>query len=216
MKLATHFNSQQDREISAWIEGPYGGVGRPIERLYDTIILVAGGTGITACLPWLEYVTSKAEDIRCQRLVLIWVMKEQDHVKWAEPTLEMVATRTRSPVLVQTRFFVTSSTALILPAQIAEGKFEGEDLAEEKMGVGDGAAYSSDPRPGGRSMQLTPGRPFIGALVEEEISEGKVFVFGCGPESLRSDLANACAMAQKRVMKGKVQEVTLHLEAFGW
>lgn len=214
-KVANYCAAQPDREVSAWIEGPYGGVHRPIERLYDTIILVAGGTGITACLPWLEYITSKAEKIRCRHLVLIWVMKEQNHVKWVEPMLEMVFTRSRSPVLVRTRFFVTSNTAAILPAQIAEDKFEGDGFAE-KMGVEDKAAHLSDPRPAGLSMRFTPGRPSISALVEEGIAEGKTFVFGCGPESLRSDLANACSKAQKRVMKGEVHELALHLEAFGW
>jgi hypothetical protein len=30
---------------SAWIDGPYGGVDRPIEQLYDLLIIVTGGLG---------------------------------------------------------------------------------------------------------------------------------------------------------------------------
>ena len=53
-------------------------------------------------------------------------------------------------------------------------------------------------------------------IIEEEVGAGKTLVFGCGPESLRTDLANACAAAQKKVLSGKAQEVAMHLEAFGW
>ena len=50
--LASYSTSEPDILASAWIDGPYGGVNRPIERLYDTVILGAVGTGISACVPW--------------------------------------------------------------------------------------------------------------------------------------------------------------------
>ncbi|KAF8244419.1 hypothetical protein K440DRAFT_609552, partial [Wilcoxina mikolae CBS 423.85] len=50
----------------------------------------------------------------------------------------------------------------------------------------------------------------------ELVGQGKTLVLGCGPESLRVDLANACADAQVRVMKGEMQELAMHLEVFGW
>ncbi|PVH82906.1 hypothetical protein DL98DRAFT_652887 [Cadophora sp. DSE1049] len=204
-KLANYYASHPNQEVQAWIEGPYGGICRPIERVYDTLILVAGGTGITACLPWLEYVTSKAENIRCLDVVLIWVMREREHAAWAEPTLEMVATRTRTPVLVKTRFFVTSAPAIVEAPEADE-----ENPKTELPG------RDSDLQSAGHPIQLAAGRPYIGALIEEEIMEGKNFVFGCGPEGMRSDIANACSKAQKRVMRGEIQEVALHLEALGW
>lgn len=133
-------------------------------------------------------------------------MKEQEHASWTDPTLQMVATRNQSPVSVLTRFYVTSATAMNMSPETDEGKIEAEDLV----------LMSLDSQPAGASMHFIPGRPSVDALIEEHIFEGRNFVFGCGPESLRSDLANACSRAQKRVMKGKIQEVALHLEAFGW
>ena len=38
----------------------------------------------------------------------------------------------------------------------------------------------------------------------------------CGPESLKIDASNACASAQRKVLKGEVEEVALHTETFGW
>lgn len=41
-------------------------------------------------------------------------------------------------------------------------------------------------------------------------------MIACGPESLKIDVSNACATAQKSVLGGKVKEVGLLLEDFGW
>ena len=38
----------------------------------------------------------------------------------------------------------------------------------------------------------------------------------CGPESLKIDVSNACAAAQRQVLRGQTQEVSLLLEDFGW
>lgn len=38
----------------------------------------------------------------------------------------------------------------------------------------------------------------------------------CGPESLKTSLANAVANAQARVLRGEVQEIGLQCETFGW
>ena len=46
--------------------------------------------------------------------------------------------------------------------------------------------------------------------------EGRNFVIACGPTSLRTDVANACAAQQQRVLQGQSQEIALHLEEFGW
>jgi len=50
-KLALYCVAYPNSQTSAWIDGPYGGLNRPVERLYDTVVFAAGGTGITTCLP---------------------------------------------------------------------------------------------------------------------------------------------------------------------
>ena len=58
-KLALYRAAHPNSQTSAWIDGPCGGLSRPVERLYDTAVLAAGGTGITASLPWLSYMAEK-------------------------------------------------------------------------------------------------------------------------------------------------------------
>lgn len=53
-KLSCYTSSNFDESIISRIDGPYGGVvgvGRRIENENDTMILIAGGNGITSCLP---------------------------------------------------------------------------------------------------------------------------------------------------------------------
>ena len=69
-----------------------------MERLYDTVVLAAGGTGITACLPWLGYLARKGKTSRSKcdgreyvgtkRVELIRVVREADHFAWAQKNLE--------------------------------------------------------------------------------------------------------------------------------
>jgi predicted ferric reductase len=59
-RLADYGAAHSNILASAWIDGPYSGVDRPIERLYDHLIIVAGGSGITACVPWLQHILKEA------------------------------------------------------------------------------------------------------------------------------------------------------------
>ena len=50
-KLPCYTSSNFDESMQSRVDGPYGGVGRRIENEYDTMILIAGGSGIMSCLP---------------------------------------------------------------------------------------------------------------------------------------------------------------------
>jgi hypothetical protein len=107
-RLAKYCAAQSDRQASAWIEGSYGGVSQPIERLYDTLVLIAGGSGISACLPWFSFVVSQArQPSRVTRVVLMWVMKERKHVSWAETALREALKVDQNDVAVQVQLYVT-------------------------------------------------------------------------------------------------------------
>ncbi|KAF8244418.1 hypothetical protein K440DRAFT_14090 [Wilcoxina mikolae CBS 423.85] len=105
-KLATYCASHPDTDALAWIDGPYGGITRPVECLYDTLILVAGGGGISACVPWLLYVMGKSRGsagslVKIKRVVLVWAMRKAEHFAWAEKELDEVAADGQSEVVIQ-------------------------------------------------------------------------------------------------------------------
>lgn len=61
---------------------------------------------------------------------------------------------------------------------------------------------------------LRHGRPDLDQVLADNITAGGIFVMGCGPEGMRKDLGNACARAQKEVLKGRVREVKLWVKRF--
>ena len=61
-KLSCYISNEIDGPMHSWIDGPYDGVDRSIENEYDTMILIAGGSGITSCLPWLQYISQNMKD----------------------------------------------------------------------------------------------------------------------------------------------------------
>ena len=60
------------------------------------------------------------------------------------------------------------------------------------------------------------GLPTIADAVKDVLDEASLVIFGCGPASMRKDLANACAEMQRRVIKGQTGALALCLEGFGW
>jgi len=219
-KLAAYCGSRPDSDALAWIDGPYGGIGRPVDRLYDTLVLIAGGGGISACLPWLLYVTDKVRGgagnaVKIKRIVLVWAMKEAEHFLWAENELDEVAADGQSMVAIQMRFYITGNAepaALTKPTEAGATEKDG-DVVEPVTSEGRSSSPSDRITKFG---EYTSGKPVMREVVRDLVGQGKTLIIGCGPEGLRADLANACAEEQVRVMKGETQELAMHLEVFGW
>jgi hypothetical protein len=86
--------------LRAWIDGPYGDFLPRLELRYHGVFCIAGGSGITAALPWLVYVAAcmrrGAQDrrgpggdklCRTRTLHLIWSVKHLSWIRWAEREL---------------------------------------------------------------------------------------------------------------------------------
>ncbi|KAF2454578.1 ferric reductase like transmembrane component-domain-containing protein [Lineolata rhizophorae] len=93
--------------LRAMLDGPYGSRTRPLHRLYDTVVCVAGGSGITAALPWLLDLSSRMRDAasvsppradpprtpeQCltRTLRLVWVIRHASWLTWARGELSQV------------------------------------------------------------------------------------------------------------------------------
>ena len=89
-KLAKHASIHgPSKPLRAFIDGPYGGVNRPLEFLYESVILVAGGGGITAVLPWLVHLSRKMGTEGCvtREVRLVWTVKHRHALEWVAEDL---------------------------------------------------------------------------------------------------------------------------------
>ena len=135
-KLSCYSNNNVDGSLHSWVDGPYGGIGYPIENMYDTIILIAGGTGITACLPWLQHIKQlmRMQTTCTTNLKLLWIMRDKASIGWVSQELEGVS-NLASEGTVMMEFFVTSQHQPDEDLSLGTGK--------EGVGVHDRSSHSS-------------------------------------------------------------------------
>ena len=84
-RLQEHISRKPDSTLETWIDGPYGGHPRDLCAFYDSIILVAGGSGISLCLPWLEEVVARMRKdplLRTRFLKLVWTVRRPESLSW--------------------------------------------------------------------------------------------------------------------------------------
>ncbi|ORY04196.1 ferric reductase like transmembrane component-domain-containing protein [Clohesyomyces aquaticus] len=223
-RLASYAASDPDNQVNIWIEGPYGGISRNIELAYNNLVLIAGGGGITACLPWLAFLAQKAKDgllneIRIRRVVLFWTVKEQSHFSWASSALEAYFAVLSADLGARFSFYITDHKGdgrghlqtSTTETRTAMGTLERKEAMSTPAKDDSSSEHLAIAGLGSIAYKRCSISEYLGGL---EL-KGRSFVLGCGPPSLRSDVANACAERQWDVLRNKAQEVAVHLEAFG-
>lgn len=171
--------------MHSWLDGPYGGVGRRIENEYDTMILIAGGSGITSCLPWLQYISQTMKDrtIRTANVKLLWVMRDAASLGWVSQELEEMSQFTvQGRVMME--FFVTGQDQPKNKLPLKMSKIEAADGDEtpddviRRSGTISGSGLWHSGRPDliqWVTKLLMPGRNvIIGRLVKSVVVDGSI------------------------------------------
>ncbi|KAL9105589.1 MAG: hypothetical protein Q9227_009247 [Pyrenula ochraceoflavens] len=90
-RIRKHINGLADPQLEAWVEGPYGGMHQAPGKRYDQIMLVMGGGGISAGLPWIEHFARMFEqgfvDTKVKNVRLVWSVRERESIHWVEQAL---------------------------------------------------------------------------------------------------------------------------------
>ena len=119
--LATHAQSQSKATPSVLLEGPCGCIPYMIENTFDRIILVAGGGGVSTCLPWMEYLTSKRAagiEMRASSVKFVWAVRSAEHLKWADESKGNIhKMMTEDCAFIEKFFYVTGDPRKSLAPQ---------------------------------------------------------------------------------------------------
>ncbi|KAF2190453.1 hypothetical protein K469DRAFT_733210 [Zopfia rhizophila CBS 207.26] len=93
----------------AFIDGPYGGMQRRIEA-FDDVVLVAGGSGITAIVSQLLSLIKKMRDGKAvtKRVHVIWALKRPETMEWFKEELR-ICREYAPPDSVQCQFYITAA-----------------------------------------------------------------------------------------------------------
>lgn len=163
-------NSQSKRAtFTALVEGPYG---RPCDlKSYGTIVLFAGGVGITYQLLHVRHLIKEATDglAACRRVSLVWIIRSLDSVEWVQPWCESLLEGPGARQILGIRVFVTE------PCDATDMTLVFHERIELHMG-----------------------RPNIDLLVNNEVRTqiGSMAVTSCGPGRMSDDVRRSCRNLQ--------------------
>jgi len=171
--FTNHLHRRVDRangtaSLPALAEGPYGGT--HILHSYGTVLLFAGGVGITHQVPFVRDLVAgyAAGTVAARRILLVWVIQSPEHLEWIRPWMtEILAMHKRRDVL-RIQLFVTrprSSKEIHSPSA---------------------------------TVQMFPGKPNVDTIVEMDCREqiGAMGVSVCGPGGLADDVR--CAVRRRQ------------------
>ncbi|RPA79582.1 hypothetical protein BJ508DRAFT_240538 [Ascobolus immersus RN42] len=104
-----------DLTLECFLDGPYGGLPRPLEA-FDTVLLIAGGSGITPVVAHLQDLCRKMKtgaaltrDVR-----IVWTVKRFQSLEWFKDEIA-AASRMLPPGTVHVQYFITQEVAVQLP-----------------------------------------------------------------------------------------------------
>ncbi|KAI0179551.1 ferric reductase like transmembrane component-domain-containing protein [Hypoxylon sp. FL1284] len=206
----------RDRSVSIHVDGPYGGLVEDIPALYESQIFVAGGSGISACLPWIEHAArriSQGSSVT-KSIHLVWMVRYASQTQWITEELDPLIGA--HPDLIHVDFFVTDSSASSPAVASAESEKELEKTADNRVIANNKPSDETKTAVSPKLGQIHYQRPYLPVLIPSLLTARRCFILGCGPDSLRTDLANAASTAQKKVLAGGADIITLHTESFGW
>lgn len=199
------------------LEGPYG-MAEPLWA-FDEVLLIAGGSGIAAMIPYiLDHVSrAVAGQTRIRGLTLVWSDRKQAYLRRiAEQELASALTRDD----VRCIFYCTDSAkistdSLPLPSP-DEISMENACKETKECGVLNDKETTDDIHEAD-SLIFRTGRPDIPELIESAAasaieSGSRLAVMACGP----GELADAAREATHRAMRLQSNSVEYFEEAFGW
>ena len=97
------------KDYTALIDGPYGGMRRELAS-FDTVILFAGGSGITAIVSHLLDLIKKMRDSKAvtKQVHLVWALKRPEVMEWFKEEIR-ICREAAPPETVHCQFFITAA-----------------------------------------------------------------------------------------------------------
>lgn len=221
LEAAKEDSTTATRRHLALIDGAYGGCQSPF-TCFDTILLVAGGTGVTFTLSVLLGVAEQAlsRKLPLRTISFVWVVKKRRYVSWITRELQLALEKLHTTgIEVQVSVFVTDddlsvdNTAQVTSAAQAGVSEKGKATDKSTSSIAEVTADSII------SAQMYAGRPSFDAVFWKALSlaQGETGIGVCGPASLSADVRRTVVKIsdERAVHKGTdAQGIYLHVETF--
>lgn len=220
------------------LEGPYGGVSENHMAHFDTLLVIAGGSGggfslamVDEALRLSSLKSNNKSDKSRRNLQVVFSTRDLAMADWYTQEIESRLSKSTELSLDNNTSSEASVSVHVTSNTPTRGKPANDSAISFSAPDTENNAGKKLPSPeitttGTFSLNVHRNiRPDIPGLVARTVAmahaqgnhEGKklrVGVLACGPASMLHDARNAAALAQKRSLEGEVEEVYLHSEPF--
>lgn len=204
-KLRSKLEKSQAKSLPVLLDGPYGGVEAEFSQ-YDSVLLLAGGVGITFILPILQDLVHQVEHhCICKSVELIWSVRTAGKLDPRVVLEGQAETFTTDSIE-----WIRNELETILDA--APKGFFKLDIRVTREEVEKADEYD----------ELKPVRGRIDVSDRIHTAAADCLSLGvavCGPASLVLDARNAVASIESNIVKGNAKgakDVYLHSEEYSW
>lgn len=232
-RLAALAQANPDAAVGMFVEGPYGGLNAKTLSIFDSGLLIAGGSGAGLMLPviqdWIlrtEYEQQLGQanekplgDISSS-LTVILATRHHTTINWFRQEIEHFRNEVSEAVFrninIVTHYTGQDDGGLSLesPSTFDRGS---ETLSFKVATDSSAKQFSSDETSMGT---IHFSRPDLFDIIRSETAkpDRSVGIVVCGPKSMIHDVRNAAAEAQLKILRREIgaREVFLHSEPFSW
>ncbi|GAA6002484.1 hypothetical protein JCM10207_001145 [Rhodosporidiobolus poonsookiae] len=167
------------------LEGPHGWAPRAEE--FDSVLLIAGGSGITHPLGILADVCKQAavKTAVTSNVKLCWALQQLDQTAWVEETLDQArleAEKANLPLAVN--LYITRSASPASSGTSTPLESPSIDFDEKKSDFGEEVRIGA-----GKARRFT-GRPDIQEEITQVVAQsaGRTLIVACGPAALADEV----------------------------
>lgn len=224
-RVAAHANGLTSAPMTVLLEGPYGA--RHHLEGFDRVLLISGGSGITALLPYIFELSRSEHAIKSIRVV--WAVRESSYAadvlahelardNVGAASVEIYVSQQEDDAAAEEKERIEKARG---PATVVEGAEAAPHNSSSEL-----STRASDDVPesnvkAGRYPIIRFGRPSASGLVAQEIAalvgDQRLAVLACGPWSMMDDLrlavADSYGSGQGQVSGSRLEYFE---EAFGW
>ncbi|KAG0700330.1 iron reductase [Suillus ampliporus] len=203
LQISEKYEGESSASVQVMLDGPYGGSSVDLGR-YESVFLIAGGSGITFTLGLLDDIVGRCVKLgrsqgeRTRKIEFAWCIRSFGQIEWFAPMLIDIATAaSNSSIDLHISIFVT---CLCDPEAVPH-------IPNSIVTLSRPCSFRPPLRRKIRS------RPELDESQEWQISGGGVAVCASGPESLTGEAQNAVARLSL-TMSMDVGGIALHTELF--
>ncbi|KAI0746278.1 iron reductase [Daedaleopsis nitida] len=210
--------ARKGEKVKVLVDGPYGFA--PNLDGDDTVVLVAGGSGVTFTLSTFLAVLSNVQNkkSRCRKLVFVWSIRDASHIEWISNALTKALELAPSELEIVIRIYVTDRSSSLGSALNQIRSWNEDDSIHSSEGTSTAGKHS---RPASllnfSAVQVSQGRPDLPALLQDQIdaNTGRLSVTVCGSQGIARACRKALRVPLSTALNGG-PSVVLHVESFGY